>query len=94
MMQQAVHVHDLFTGHKELEDMHFDQQCRLYEFHRNEKINIEHAEKIEDCALQNFKGGFLQSMATGVKDTVLILTYSSRPAHKLPKRWWTSLSPA
>ncbi len=38
MMQQIIHVQSMFTGHESLEDMHFEQLFRLYEFHKNQRL--------------------------------------------------------
>ena len=41
MMEQLIVVHDLFTGHESIDDMHFEQLYRLYEFHANGKIYLD-----------------------------------------------------
>ena len=45
MMQQLIFVHNLFTGHEAIDDMHFEQLYRLFEFHTNGKIYIEECEE-------------------------------------------------
>ena len=75
MMKQAVYVHELFTGHEELDDMHFDQLFRIYEFHANGRIYIENCKDLD--ADDSGVTGLLQSVSSRIRDSVSTF-YSKR----------------
>ena len=78
MMRQAMYVHELFTGHEELDDMNFDQLRRLYEFHANKKIYIEKCEGTLSQEGENGITGSLKAVAGSISDAIQHLGYSSR----------------
>uniref|UniRef100_A0A7S0QFS0 EF-hand domain-containing protein n=1 Tax=Cryptomonas curvata TaxID=233186 RepID=A0A7S0QFS0_9CRYP len=45
MMHQMVTIHNLFTGHELLEDMHYEQLARLYEYHKSGEMYLENVLK-------------------------------------------------
>uniref|UniRef100_A0A7S0LWG4 Uncharacterized protein n=1 Tax=Cryptomonas curvata TaxID=233186 RepID=A0A7S0LWG4_9CRYP len=69
MMEQLIIVHNLFTGHESLDDMHFDQLCRLYEFHANGKIYLEAVQDSESSRKENQKNSSVR-LVFKVKDGI------------------------
>ena len=50
MMHQMVTIQGLFTGHEAVDDMHYDQLSRLYEFHKTGEIYLENAIKRKESS--------------------------------------------
>jgi hypothetical protein len=80
MMHQMITIQNLFTGHETLDDMHYEQLSRLYEFHKSGIMYLENAlnkkvadeesfvQKIIKAVLQKFRGGSVQPAGSKTKN--------------------------
>ena len=63
MMHQMVIIQSLFTGHEAIDDMHYNQLSRLYEFHKTGEIYLENAVRHGENAEETMQQRVLRAMA-------------------------------